>query len=618
MYLSCVALFLSVLAFGAGAGAYFEKRGGLDNARVDLRADKTGYQWLSFAAYEDSWWRKGTLYDYPAQIEREIKASFGGNPSCRKTGYASDLWWAQYRPGGRVSSTHTVCWDSNVLKDAVKVDPEVAARQFETIVRQAMVYNPRQSWFVVHGDDPDIVAVYKAGGVPQTVEVAETVAAHYGLPTLDLAKAAADGGPSAVADAVSSFVADVLNPTNVPAKTVVRKPGAPRAKGLNAQCHIVTYDDGSIRRTGAWRMGAKSPRPAYMSTLEPGAAGDRIEMEFRGTEVGLLDFSSAGGAEYAYRIDGGEWKALPAGGKALEERHVRLADRLSYSGSVSARTDTDRHVVELKVVKPGAGCIVGFLLNGSTADEDEGAGRLPQKLADLDREYARMKPVVYHPPEGRHALLPKTMKRLGEGPSLRIVCLGDSLISDTCKSRFELLLERRYPNCRVTNVCSARSSTGCWWYKDDNRVDGWVFSHDPDLLVIGGVSQQDDVESMRSVIRQCRAKRPGLEILVMTPVFGREGSRKEHAWNVGWDEDPDKAEHPFRRQVRDMCAEEDVAFFDINAPLRRYVLDSGMDMGYFHRDVVHSNVRGQMVLGRLIDLWFSPEARANPCAEGRQ
>ena len=159
---------------------------------------------------------------------------------------------------------------------------------------------------------------------------------------------------------------------------------------------------------------------------------------------------------------------------------------------------------------------------------------------------------------------------------------------------------------KVTNVCSARSSTGCWWYKDDNRVDGWVFSHSPDLLVIGGVSQRDDVESMRSVIRQCRAKRPELEILVMTPVFGQEGSRKMHAWNVGWDEDPDKAEHPFRRQVRDMCAKEKVAFFDINAPLRRYVLDSGMDMGYFHRDIVHSNVRGQTVLGRLIEAWFAP------------
>ncbi len=595
-------------AVAANAETYHVKRGGMENARFDLKADKAGYQWLQFAACNDSWWKKGTLSDYPAQIEAEVKSLYGCRPRCNKTGYPVDLWWAQYRPGGRVPSTHTVCWDSNILKEAAKADPATAALQFEVIVRQAMAFNPRQSWLVVHGDDPEIVADYSEGRVPQTVRIAEKVAAHYDLPTLNLAKAAADGGADAVKAAVTAFVHDVLDPSDVPAKTVPRTPPAPLADGLNAQCHVVTYDDGSVRKLGDWKQGVASPNANYMSAMRPGGAGDRLEMEFRGTEVGLVDFSVQNGAEYAFRVDGGVWKPIPpSDGTKLAERHLVLAAGLARSDAASADSDAVRHVAELKVVKPGEGCVIGLALNGSTADEDAGVGQVIRTLADIDRQYAAMKPLSYEPPAGRHALLPRTMQRLREGPSLRIVCLGDSIVKDSCKSKFELLLARLYPKCRVENVCSVRSATGCWWYKDENRVDGWVFSHKPDLLVIGGVSQRDDAESVRSVIRQCRERDPALEILVLSPVFGREGSTKEHAWNVGWDSDPDKAQHPFRRQLRDLCAEEKVAFFDINAPWRRYILDSGMDAGYYHRDDVHSNVRGQVILGKLIEKWFEPE-----------
>ena len=75
--------------------------------------------------------------------------------------------------------------------------------------------------------------------------------------------------------------------------------------------------------------------------------------------------------------------------------------------------------------------------------------------------------------------------------------------------------------------------------------------------------------------------------------------------HVGWNYDPDKAQHPFRRQLRDICAEERVAFFDINAPWRQHILDSGKDVGYYHRDRIHSNARGQVILGKLIEKWFS-------------
>ena len=169
-----VALFAWTLF--AEAEEYYIRRGGLDNARVHLMADRPEYKGMTFAAYENSWWMRGTLTDYPKQIEDALKLLYGVSPRCDKTGYPGDLWLAQCSPGGRVGAAHTVVWDSNILKDAVRGDPETAARQFEVIVRQAMAYDPKQSWLVVHGDDPLVVAEYKSGRDPITVRVAEKVA----------------------------------------------------------------------------------------------------------------------------------------------------------------------------------------------------------------------------------------------------------------------------------------------------------------------------------------------------------------------------------------------------------------------------------------------------------
>ena len=56
-------------------------------------------------------------------------------------------------------------------------------------------------------------------------------------------------------------------------------------------------------------------------------------------------------------------------------------------------------------------------------------------------------------------------------------------------------------------------STGCWWYKLENRVQDYVIKYKPDLLMIGGISQSDDVESIREVIHQVHAALPETEFL---------------------------------------------------------------------------------------------------------
>ena len=109
---------------------------------------------------------------------------------------------------------------------------------------------------------------------------------------------------------------------------------------------------------------------------------------------------------------------------------------------------------------------------------------------------------------------------------LRMVLLGDSIMGNTSGSSFELLLMRDYPKCKIVKIASLRSSTGCKYYQAENRVQDYVLKHNPDLLVIGGISNGGDAEAVRSVIKQVRAQKPDTEVLLLTPVFG--AMRDEH------------------------------------------------------------------------------------------
>jgi hypothetical protein len=186
---------------------------------------------------------------------------------------------------------------------------------------------------------------------------------------------------------------------------------------------------------------------------------------------------------------------------------------------------------------------------------------------------------------------------------LKIVMLGDSIVSDTASSQYELLLERVYENCKVEKIRSVRGSTGCWWYKLDNRVKGYVLDHQPDLLMIGGISQRNDVESIREVIHQVRAACPSVEVLVMTPVFGSVDVRADKEWSYA----VDPKGKGYRSELLRMATEEKVEFLDMTGPWGQYIRDSDKARGWFMRDAVHANERGFQILGRILERYFSPD-----------
>jgi len=262
----------------------------------------------------------------------------------------------------------------------------------------------------------------------------------------------------------------------------------------------------------------------------------------------------------------------------------------------AAYSKDDEHELVLKTASPGKARIGGFLLNGSVADAFAGMDTLQR----IDAVYAAMDPIAFRPAADRFANIPKTIAKLRDGGELRLVLLGDSIMGNTSASSFELLLMRDYPKCKITKIASLRSSTGCTYYKDENRVQDYVLKHNPDLLVIGCISNRGDAEAVRSVIRQVRAQKPDTEVLLLTPVFG--ATQDEHIRT--FTREIDTTTSNFRFNLQKVAAEEKCAFFDMTSPWWTYIQDSGKTYGWFMGDSVHANERGCQIIGRLLEIWF--------------
>ena len=222
-------------------------------------------------------------------------------------------------------------------------------------------------------------------------------------------------------------------------------------------------------------------------------------------------------------------------------------------------------------------------------------------LEQIERTYSEMPPVQYKPPSDRMDQLSQTRRRLTEGGTLRVVMLGDSIVNDTSRSCWNLLLERDYPNCRIEKITSVRGSTGCWWYKETPRVKKYVLDHQPGLVIIGGISQRGDIDSIREVIRQIRSSCRA-DVLLMTGAFGQVDPSNEGQWKKI--SDPNHFSD-YRKGLEKLAYETKTAFLDMEVAWAKYIRQCGKDLEWFKRDPIHANERGEQILGHILAAYIS-------------
>jgi hypothetical protein len=231
----------------------------------------------------------------------------------------------------------------------------------------------------------------------------------------------------------------------------------------------------------------------------------------------------------------------------------------------------------------------------------------------LDGMFARLPRYTFTAEVGRHLHLPRTRARLAAGETLRVVMLGDSIVNDTSHSYFEPLVERMYPGSRLEIVTSVRGETGCWWFRETDpgtgipRVQSWVLDHDPDLVLLGGISHGTqgldfEIEACRDVIRQVRAIDDDVELVLMTEAAGGNDPYRDPQLV----EELDPQGDDWRGRMFRLAAEEQVELVDLTLPWARYVLHSGQPHGWFKKDTWHMNDRGAAVVGKALEAYFAP------------
>jgi lysophospholipase L1-like esterase len=227
----------------------------------------------------------------------------------------------------------------------------------------------------------------------------------------------------------------------------------------------------------------------------------------------------------------------------------------------------------------------------------------PERTTEaVEAAYAEIPPVRYAPPADRWRYLPRIAALLAKpGAELRVVMLGDSIVNDTSRSRWDDVLQKSYPKTKITKITCVRGGAGCWWFKEPARIKKYVLDQKPDLLILGGISHNGDVDSIRDVIDAVRKASP-CDVLVMGPVFGYLDPRDDKQWN--------EVTHPsvadFRSRLRQMAAERKVGYVDMTAAWGDYIRASGKPTDWFKRDAVHANVRGEQIVGHILASHLGP------------
>ena len=602
----------------APAADFYQVRGGVPNSQHFLKNDRVGNQYFFFIG--DSVLAGTGLKDanlrYSFQMVQAFKKHFpqAGIHETRHM-QPGGSWFGLYRVskgqavfGEVIASGHLAILD--FAADDRNVPVEQAKLALEGLVRQITLYRATHSRILVYTLTPEMLADYRAGKTPEYIRVSEQIADHYGIPSVNLAQYAAqkiiageisaekfsadginptDAGAKIYGEAIAKFVDALLTANPVPDKPKNYTLPAPLFPDTADSGRIVAYEDLQVQRHGDWKPGQMSPIGPFRHILVSSEKGASLSLKFKGSEIGILDVVDKDSAAFEWAVDSGAFQKLaaPKDVSGPTMRPVALAKNLDRKAE---------HEIVVKIASAGTARMGGFLLNGTVADAFAGMDTLQK----IDAIYAAMDPLKFTPPAGRFANIPKTMKKLREGGELRMVLLGDSIMGNTSGSSFELLLMRDYPKCKLIKIASLRSSTGCKYYKEENRVQDYVLKHNPDLLVIGGISNGGDAEAVRSVIQQTRAKQPGVEVLLLTPVFG--AMRDEHIKT--WTREIDTTRPNFRWNMQKVAAEEHCAFFDMTGPWWQYIQDSGKTPGWFMGDAVHANARGCQIIGRLLEIWF--------------
>ena len=207
----------------------------------------------------------------------------------------------------------------------------------------------------------------------------------------------------------------------------------------------------------------------------------------------------------------------------------------------------------------------------------------------------------YTAPSNDWRHLERARDLLAGGGSFHLLGLGDSIVNDTMRSGWIALLQEVYPAAEVRATVYVRGGGGCHHYIDEGRIERFVVPRRPDVVFIGGISQ-NGIDPIREAIRQIRAGLPDVEFLLATGAFGNVDPRDRDALA----EAPHSGTGSYGPALRELAESEQCAFVDMTTPWAEYIRSSGLHPHLFYRDRVHANEFGEQILAKVMMTFWEP------------
>ncbi|WP_186755263.1 SGNH/GDSL hydrolase family protein [Echinicola salinicaeni] len=246
-------------------------------------------------------------------------------------------------------------------------------RGMEGIVRHVRKANPSADIVLFHFVDPDKIETYNKGGVPEVIKNHESVAEHYDLPSLNLAKEVT----MRIANEEFTWEDDFknLHPSpfgqQVYAQSMIHMLDAAYSGHLDPDDKFEAYplpeklDEGAFdhgelleveifKGVKTWNFNpswepsdGKGTRANYVKApmLQNEGPGSKLKINFEGNAVGIAVAAGPDAGIISYRIDGGEWQSQDLFTRWSSNLH------LPWYYVLGADLEEGKHKLELKVLE---------------------------------------------------------------------------------------------------------------------------------------------------------------------------------------------------------------------------------------------------------------------------
>ncbi len=599
-------------AYSSGApvpavGKYLHIRNGMPNAAADMKRPlKKGERFCI------------TIFGNRALPCRRIRLSYLLGKTCKTSSNPMHVWAAFPPGGGAMAAAHQ--YDLNgyghlpgflLLElsagDAGKTDPAALREALRWMYSKipakrdfVLVYAPPGRDFVRQLETPE----YRT-----TIAEYEKFAGEHGIPSFDFAAYLHDMIKSGklresdifpeVSDpfSIESDAPEAKRMTRIFEEAMVeavRQITAGNKKRSTATVSCVDY--ATEEYPDGWMPWQFSPVKYFLHVLVGSKPGAEFSFDFRGTAISAAGLVYPDSANLEYSIDGGAWKSVDVSSirpeKGCTYHCALLAKNLEGGGK--------KHTLKLRIAGNGKSVHIGHFLIEYYRPDPALSG-----IAGIDHIYAMIPKLEFRPEKSVLADLPATAKKLSSKGKLSILLLGDSIMNGIASSRFEMLLQPMFPDCRIEVKTSVRGSTGCWYYCKAENFSSYVEAKHPDLIIIGGISHRNDIDSVRGTVRLIREKLPESEVILMTDAWGFLNNLDYR--DSKFDRPPQISDDTWQGKLKKLAQEEKTACMDITTPWAHYLRKSTLSYEIFKQDNVHANSRGNQLIARIIEAYFAPE-----------